>query len=90
MIILSCMLIISITAFSLMSGYLKKQEDIHLKEQKAVDATYPIVMDYRKMIDQTAAEYNLNPAFVTSVILNDRILSSNSGGKSETRCETVT
>ena len=71
MIVLACMLIISITAFSLMSGYLKKQEDIHLKEQKAIDAAYPIVRDYKQMIDQTAAEYNLNPAFVTSVILNE-------------------
>ena len=71
MIILACLLIINITAFSLMTGYLEKREKQHLEEQRAIDAAYPIVTDYKPVIDQTAAEYNLNPAFVTSVILNE-------------------
>ena len=71
MIILACLLIVNITAFSLMTGYLDKQEKHHLEEQRAIDAAYPIVTDYKPVIDQTAAEYNLNPAFVTSVILNE-------------------
>ena len=71
MIILAILLIINITAFSLMSGYLKKQDELHRQEQRAIDAAYPIVSDYKPIIDQTALEYNLNPAFVTSVILNE-------------------
>ena len=77
MIILAVLLIINITAFSLMSGYLKKQEDLHRREQRAIDAAYPIVSDYKPVIDQTAAEYNLNPAFVTSVILNESSFDKN-------------
>ncbi len=64
-------LLISITAFSLMSGYLKQQEEKHLKEQRAIDAAYPMVRDYRPIIEKYAAQYNLNPAFVTSVVLNE-------------------
>ena len=77
MIVLAVLLIINITAFSLMSGYLKKQEDMHRREQRAIDTAYPIVSDYKPVIDQTAAEYNLNPAFVTSVILNESSFDKN-------------
>ena len=77
LIISGSLLMISITAFSLMSGYLKKQEDIHRREQRAIDAAYPVVDDYKPFIDQTAAEYNLNPAFVTSVILNESSFDKN-------------
>ncbi len=65
------LLLICITAFSLMSGYLKQQEEKHLKEQRAIDAAYPLVSDYRPIIEKYAAQYNLNPAFVTSVVLNE-------------------
>ena len=71
LIALGGLLLISITTFSLMSGYLKQQEEKHLKEQRAIDAAYPIVRDYRPIIDKYAAQYNLNPAFVTSVVLNE-------------------
>ena len=77
MITLAVLLIVNITAFSLMSGYLKKQEELHRQEQRAVDAAYPIVSDYKPVIDRTAAEYNLNPAFVTSVILNESSFDKN-------------
>ena len=77
MITLAVLLIINITAYSLMSGYLKKQEDLHQREQRAIDAAYPIVSDYKPVIDRTAAEYNLNPAFVTSVILNESSFDKN-------------
>ena len=65
------LLLISITAFSLMSGYLKQQEEKHLKEQRAVDAAYPLVREYRPIIEKYAVQYNLNPAFITSVVLNE-------------------
>ena len=77
MITLAVLLIINITAYSLMSGYLKKQEDLHQRGQRAIDAAYPIVSDYKPVIDRTAAEYNLNPAFVTSVILNESSFDKN-------------
>lgn len=65
------LLLISITVFSLMSGYLKQQEEKHRKEQQAIDAAYPIVREYKPIIEKYAEQYNLNPAFVTSVVLNE-------------------
>ena len=71
LIAMCALLLISITAYSLMSGYLKQQEEKHLQEQRAIDAAYPIVREYRPIIEKYAAQYNLNPAFVTSVVLNE-------------------
>ena len=69
--LISCtaFLIIGITAMSLMSAYLHRQEEQHLSEQQEIDKNYPLL--YRDLIERYAAEYNLAPAFVAAVIKNE-------------------
>ena len=69
LIVSSILLIIGITAVSLMMAYLHRQENLHISEQKAIDASYPLL--YRELIERWAGEYNLSPAFVSAVILNE-------------------
>ena len=71
LIILTVLLLVGITAYSLMSGYLYRQQEKHADEQKAIDDYYFLPDKYRPMIESIAEEYNLNPAFVASVIRNE-------------------
>ena len=57
------------TAQSLMRAYLTRQAEKHLAEQNAIYANYPLV--FRGIIEEMAAEYNLNPAFVSAIIRNE-------------------
>ena len=62
-------LLICSTAFFLMKGFLRECEDRHLQEQRNIDNHYPLL--YRDLIEKYAEDYNLAPAFVTAVILNE-------------------
>jgi len=66
---LSALLLIAFTAQCLMNAYLKRQSDLHLEEQQAIDQRYPL--HYRDLIEQYAAEYNLQPSFVAAIIRNE-------------------
>ena len=63
------LLAVSVTALSLMSAYLTRQAELHAAEQQAIDENYPLL--YRDLIESTAAEYNLNPAYVSAIIRNE-------------------
>lgn len=69
LITLSLMLVLGFTAQSLMMGYLKKQSDLHIREQAAIDRNYPL--EYRDFIETYAEKYNLRPSFVAAVIRNE-------------------
>ena len=63
---------VSVTATALMSGYLKQQEEKHLREQEAVSFHYhfeDFENEYRDTIEKYAGEFNLQPAFVAAVIM---------------------
>ena len=62
-------LMVGITAFLLMNAYLTRRAEEHAKEQADIDTQYPL--QYRGLIEQYAAEYNLSPAFVAAVIRNE-------------------
>ena len=57
------------TAQAMMRAYLVRQAEQHLAEDRAIHANYPLF--YREIIEQTAGEFNLNPAFVASIIRNE-------------------
>jgi len=65
----SVLLVVAFTSQCLMRAYLKRQSDQHLEEQQAIDRNYPL--EYRNLIEQYAAEYNLRPAFVAAIIRNE-------------------
>ena len=65
----AALLLICITAISLMNAYLRDCQDRHLSEQESIDKQYPLL--YRELIEKYAADYNLCPAFVSSVIRNE-------------------
>lgn len=65
----TAVLLVGITAFLLMSAYLRTCEEQHIREQQAIDANYPLL--YRDLIEQYAGEYNLAPAFVSAIIRNE-------------------
>ena len=69
LIALSALIAIAFTSQCLMSAYLKRQADLHVAEQQAIDENYP--MAYREMIEKSAEEYQLQPAFVTAIIRNE-------------------
>lgn len=69
LITVSAALLIAFTAQCLMNAYLARQQEKHLAEQNAIDANYPML--YRDLIETRAAEYNLNAAFVSSIIRNE-------------------
>ena len=54
---------------SMMQAYLTRQAEKHLREEWAIHNNYPI--SYRSLIEEWAASYNLNPAFVTAIIRNE-------------------
>ena len=58
-----------ITAQILMHAYLTRQSDRHLSEARAVLHEYPL--EYREIIESMAEEYNLAPAFVSSIARNE-------------------
>ena len=65
----AALLMVGITAFLLMNAYLKNCRDRHAEEQANIDRQYPLL--YRSMIEESAAEFNLSPAFVAAVIRNE-------------------
>lgn len=67
--VLPALLAVLLTATILMNAYLAGQREKHEAEQRSIDAHYPLY--YREEIVSTAAAYNLSPALVASVILNE-------------------
>ena len=63
------LLLAAFTAHCLMGAYLRRQAETHQEEQLAIDRNYPY--DYRELIETSAEEFNLNPAFVTAIIRNE-------------------
>lgn len=57
------------TATSLMKAYLKQQADAREAAYQRVVDHHPLV--YREAIEQSAAEFNLEPAFVSAIIMNE-------------------
>lgn len=53
----------------LMTGWLRQQQDAREAAHRAVVNAHPL--QYRDLIEQYAAQYNLQPAFVASIILNE-------------------
>jgi len=66
---LSVVLACAVTGQILMRAYLVRQQNRHIEEQKAIDGQYPL--EYRDIIERVAAEYNLSPSLVASVIRNE-------------------
>jgi len=62
-------LLVGVTAQALMQAYLTRQENAHMSDARAVLREYPL--EYRDLIDSTAVEYNLQPAFVSAIIRNE-------------------
>ena len=62
-------LAVCITALLMMNAYLHRCEETHISEQNAIDRNYPIA--YRDLIETYAAEYNLSPAYVAAIIMNE-------------------
>ncbi len=62
-------LLCSVTADAMMRAYLTRQKELHEAEQQAILNNYPL--EYRELIEKYAAEYNLEPAFVTAIIRNE-------------------
>ena len=73
-----------IISCAVMSGYLNRQKQIHEDEKAAIfdhyfvkvsvsynDYEFRFSDEYKALIIRYAAEYNLNPAFVAAVILNE-------------------
>ena len=58
-----------VAAQSLMSAYLVRQEQARVDAHQALLNAHPL--SYRPYIEQYAAEYNLQPAYVSSIILNE-------------------
>lgn len=66
---LSLLILAGVAAGLLMQAYLKRQEDARVKVQQQIVERHP--MQYRSYIEQYAAEYNLQPAYVSAIILNE-------------------
>ncbi len=63
------LLMIGITALTLMNAYLTRCKDTHIAEQENIDRQYPLV--FRDLIERYAMEYNLSPAYVSAIIRNE-------------------
>ncbi len=63
------LILVSVTAYSLMGAWLRQREEEHIAEQQAIDARYFLL--YRDYIERWAEEYNLSPAFVAAIIRNE-------------------
>ena len=69
LITLAAVLAVSFTAQMLMNAYLVRCRDTHRQEQLAIDQQYPL--EYEQLIRKYAAEYNLAPALIASVMRNE-------------------
>lgn len=70
LIVILCFLALSLTAAqNLMAAYLTQQEQAKADAYQAVVDAHPIY--YSDLIQQYAAEYNLQPAFVCAIIMNE-------------------
>lgn len=69
LIILCVLLAVSFTAQMLMKAYLSRQAAAHQAEQNAIDERYPL--QYRSSITAIAGEYNLSPALIAAIIMNE-------------------
>ena len=69
LIAVTAFLLVCTTALLLMNAYLRNRQDQHIAEQQYIDNHYLLL--YRDLIEKYAAEYNLAPAFVASVIRNE-------------------
>lgn len=69
LIAVTAVLAVGFTALMLMNGYLKQCSDRHVEEQRQIDRNYPLA--YRELIEKYAAEYNLSPAYVSAIIMNE-------------------
>ncbi len=58
-----------ITAQAMMSAYLTRQAEQHAAEERAIWNRYPL--EYQPLVEKYAADYNLQPAFVAAIILNE-------------------
>ena len=65
----AAVLAVGITALLLMNAYLRRCDEMHIAEQRAIDRQYPIA--YRELIETYASEYNLSPAYVSAIIRNE-------------------
>lgn len=64
-----CLVMAAAAASLIMTGWLNQQREARaLAEQRIVNA-HPL--QYRELIEQYAGEYNLQPAFVAAIILNE-------------------
>ena len=62
-------LALAFTSQMLMNAYLAKQHQVHEAEQRSIDEHYPLM--YSDMIRKSASEFNLSPALVAAVIMNE-------------------
>ena len=66
---LAAVLAVSFTAQCLMDAYLVRRQEEHVREQNSIDENYPV--SWQDLIEASAAEFNLNPAYVTAIIRNE-------------------
>ena len=69
LLVLAFSLLCCITAQSLMRAYLARRAEEHRAEEKAILANYPL--DYRALLEEQAAAFNLRPAFVAAIVRNE-------------------
>ena len=62
-------LAVSFTAQMLMQAYLTRRQDQHRAEQQAIDDSYPLM--YGDLILKYSREYNLSPALIAAIIMNE-------------------
>ena len=63
------LLVAGVVAFIWMNAFLRRCEEQHIAEQEWIDRHYPLV--YRSLIEKYAEEYNLSPAYVSAIIMNE-------------------
>jgi len=63
------LLVVGVVAFIWMNAFLRQCEEQHIAEQEWIDRHYPLV--YRSLIEKYAEEYNLSPAYVSAIIMNE-------------------
>lgn len=69
LICLAVFLAVSFTAQMLMQAYLTRMQDQHRAEQQAIDDNYPLM--YGELILKYSREYNLSPALIAAIIMNE-------------------
>ena len=67
----TAVLVVGFTALMLMNAYLTRCSEQHAREQADIDYQYPLPAMYRDLIEKYAAEYNLDPAYVSAIIRNE-------------------